>query len=96
MAEVSLQGSGAMPLLASAWRQALAQHVGRLRLLLALPRYGDGDLPALKRLDRHRVQGSDPTHPVLAEFYDFLGDVTCRWVVYELQAQGLTHALQRK
>ncbi len=30
------------------------------------PRYGDGDLFALKFLDRHRVQGSDPTHPVLA------------------------------
>ena len=58
------------------------------------PRYGDGDLFALKRLDRHRVQGSDPTHPVLAEFYDFLGDVACRWVVYDLQAQRLTHALQ--
>ena len=25
-----------------------------------------GDLFALKLLDRHRVQGSDPTHPVLA------------------------------
>jgi hypothetical protein len=30
------------------------------------PWYADGDLFALKLLDRHRVQGSDPTHPVLA------------------------------
>jgi hypothetical protein len=55
-----------------------------------------GALFILKLLDRHRVQGSDPTHPVLAQFYDFLGNVTRRWVVYDLQAQGLTHALQRE
>jgi hypothetical protein len=53
-------------------------------------------LLALELFDGHCVQGSYSTHPVLAEFYDFLGDGACRWVVYDLQAQGLTHALQRE
>ena len=60
------------------------------------PRYGDGDLFALKLLDRHRVQGSDSTHPLLAQFDDFLGNVPRRWVVYYIQAQGFTHALRRE
>ena len=42
------------------------------------------------------MQGSDPTDPMLAERYDFLSDKARRWVVYGLQAQGLTDALQRK
>ena len=53
-------------------------------------------LLALELLDGHRVQGGDPTHPVLAQRYDLLGDKVRRWVVYDLQAQGLTHALQRE
>jgi len=60
------------------------------------PRYGDGDLFSLKLLDRHRVQGSYPTHPMLAQRYDLLRDKARGWVVYDLQAQGLAHALQRE
>jgi hypothetical protein len=59
-------------------------------------RSSPSDLFALKFLDRHCVQGSDPTDPMLAERYDFLSDKARRWVVYDLQAQGLTDALQRK
>ena len=57
-------------------------------------RSSPSDLFALKFLDRHCVQGSDPTDPMLAERYDFLSDKARRWVVYDLQAQGLTDALQ--
>jgi hypothetical protein len=53
-------------------------------------------LLALELFDGHCVQGGNPTDPMLAERYDLLSDKARRWVVYDLQAQGLTHALQRE
>jgi hypothetical protein len=55
-----------------------------------------GPLLALELFNGHCVQGSYPTHPMLAQRYDLLRDKARGWVVYDLQAQGLTHALQRE
>ena len=55
-----------------------------------------GPLLALELFNGHRVQGSYPTHPMLAQRYDLLRDKARGWGVYDLQAQGLTHALQRE
>jgi hypothetical protein len=46
----------------------LAMTAARLAILWESlgPRYGDGDLFVLKLLDRHRVQGKDPTTTPIA------------------------------